>query len=142
MAMNEEELAQWFENRRGDTSLWSDAPVKATVRRGGSVVFSLRFTPKELELLRERAQQAGTTISELIRSAALRCGAAPSGVYVLSIDRWFVPQSPWAVLVTTCSASRAGAPVLTHQVREVSEDYVFGAQGNLPSPSRSSRGGV
>ena len=142
MAMNDDELAQWFENRRGDTSLWSDAPVKATVRRGGTVVFSLRFAPEELELLRQRAEQAETTISELIRSAALRCAGVPSGVYSLTIDREFAPQSPSVYDVTTSSASGTGAPVSVRQVREVSEDYVFGAQGSLASPSRSSRAGV
>jgi hypothetical protein len=138
MAMNDDELAQWFENRRGDTSLWSDAPVKATVRRGGTVVFSLRFSPQELELLRQRAEQAGSTISDLIRSAALRCAGAPSGVYGLTIDQEFAPQSPWVFAVATCSASDAEAPVSIRQVREQSVDYVFGLQGEPSSPSRAS----
>ena len=141
MAMKEEELARWFETRRGDTSLWSDAPVKATVRRGGSVVFSVRFSPGELELLRQRAKQAGTTISELVRSAALRCGADASRIQTVADERWFTPQGPLALVLATCSASQASG--LAFQLSDPSEgkrakrEYVFGAKGGLPSLSRS-----
>ena len=141
MAMKEEELAQWFETRRGDTSLWSDTPVKATVRRGGSVVFSVRFSPGELELLRQRAQRAGTTISELVRSAALRCRADASRVQTVTDERWFAPREPLALVLATCSASRASG--LAFQLSEPPEgeplkrEYVFGTHGKLPSLSGS-----
>ena len=87
MTMNEKELAEWFERRRGDTSLWSETPAKADVRRGGSTVFSLRFSPEELALLRRRAEEWSTTISHLIRSAALEAVSSPSQGYALTIDR-------------------------------------------------------
>ncbi len=67
--MNERELASYFEARRGDTSTWSATPIKATVRRGDSVVFSLRLRPEELEALRTIAEQFDITVSDLIRSS-------------------------------------------------------------------------
>jgi hypothetical protein len=70
--MNEKEAAKFYEERRGDTSLWAETPSKANIRRGGSVVFSLRFSRQELELLRQRAEVEGATVSELIRRAAMR----------------------------------------------------------------------
>ena len=70
--MNERELAEFYEERRGDMSLWADKPSKANVRRGGTVVFSLRFGRQELELLRKRAEAESITVSELIRRAAMR----------------------------------------------------------------------
>lgn len=69
----EEELARYFEERRGDISMWAAKPTKIRVRRGGpSTVFSVRFTREELNLLQEAADKQGITISELIRAAASR----------------------------------------------------------------------
>lgn len=107
MKMNEKELAQWFERRRGDTSLWSETPAKADVRRGGTTVFSVRFSPEELDALRERAEQWGTTISGLIRSAALEAVGSPSQVYALTVDR-VLSQTPPAALRMTYEAVLAG----------------------------------
>lgn len=67
--MNESELANYFEARRGDTSAWSSNPIKATVRRGNSVVFSLRLRPDELDALRTIAETYEISVSDLIRSS-------------------------------------------------------------------------
>jgi len=69
--MDEKQLARFYESRRDDTSLWEEKPSKANVRRGGSVVFSIRLDPRELALLREKAQQRHTTVSQLVRRAAI-----------------------------------------------------------------------
>jgi len=61
------------EFHRGNLDDW--VPVKAKVSSSASVVFSLRFTPGELDILRQRAKEIGTTISGLIRSAALESDA-------------------------------------------------------------------
>lgn len=141
MAMNEEELARWFDSRRGDTSNWSATPVKATVRRGGTVVFSLRFSPEELELLRQRAEQAGTTISELIRSAAFERQGEATRIDWPTLEKCFVPPFPPALVLQTSSQSRADAEVLTIFVGELSEEkketWVYGERGRLPSVARS-----
>lgn len=75
--MEERELAKYFDERRGDVSLWADRPAKAQVRKGSTVVFSVRFAREDLELVQERAQAEGLTVSEFIRRSALR--AAESG---------------------------------------------------------------
>ncbi|MFQ5879556.1 MAG: DUF6290 family protein [Dehalococcoidia bacterium] len=79
----EKELAQLFEERRGDMSLWAEKPTRAKVRKGGSVVFSIRFTPDELEMLRRRADVQGITVSELIRQAVLESMAEPPQTILL-----------------------------------------------------------
>ena len=69
---SEEEPARYFDEHRGDVSLWEEKPAKIRVRRGGaSVVFSVRFSKEELAQLQETAGRRGVTISELIRTAAL-----------------------------------------------------------------------
>lgn len=77
--MTEAELAKFYEERKGDVSLWERKPAKIRVRRGGpSTVFSLRLAPEELELLFRRAEERGETVSEFIRGAAMKEAGAPS----------------------------------------------------------------
>lgn len=69
-AMTEEELARFYDERRGDESLW-DNSRRIRVRRGSpSTVFSLRLAPEELEVFYQAAQNEGETMSEFIRKAA------------------------------------------------------------------------
>ena len=77
--MTEAELAEFYQQRRGDTSLWEKKPRPMRRRRGQgpSTSFAVRVTPQELEELAAAAQKAGTTLSDFIRSAAL--GAARTG---------------------------------------------------------------
>jgi hypothetical protein len=140
MAMNEEELAQWFEKRRGDTSLWSEAPVKANVGRGGSVVFSVRFSPDELVLLRRRAQEWGTTISDLIRSGALQAAERASRVSTLMVDRILAAPPAAAAVRMTYDAVLAGCatPLAAEPSEETSRSYVLGLRGG----PRSSAGPI
>jgi len=70
-AMNEEELARFYEQRRGDVSLW-DKSRRIRVRRGSpSTVFTLRLAPEELEQLSRVAEMQGETMSEFIRKGAI-----------------------------------------------------------------------
>ena len=124
--MNEDELAEFFERRRGDTSLWSEKPVKANVRRGGSVVFSVRFSPEELLLLRDRAREAGITISGLIRSAALEAALWPSTVYTVTIENQLVALSPCGGLAVNSTFGRSGAGQASQQPGQPPGNYVFG----------------
>ena len=79
--MNERELADYLDARRGDVSTWSTRPVGANVRKGRQVVFSLRLPAQELEDLRLQAEQDGVTVSDLIRWALLtRTGYSPNAV--------------------------------------------------------------
>ena len=72
-ALKEEDLARFFEERRGDISQWEPNPAKIRRRRGGpSTIFSLRLAPEELQELRTVAERRGLSLSELIRRAALR----------------------------------------------------------------------
>lgn len=70
--MEEKELARFHESRRDDMSLWAEKPSKANVRRGGTVIFSVRFDPEELVFLRQKAEETGMTVSELVRRGAMR----------------------------------------------------------------------
>jgi hypothetical protein len=133
--MNEDQLAEFFERRRGDTSHWSDVPVRARVRRRGSVVFSVRFTPEELLLLRDRAQEAGTTISSLIRSAALDAAISPSMVCTLTVDQHLAALSVPArlALKSTFGWTEAAEPI-QHPGQPLVE-YVLGTKGSPRSDS-------
>jgi hypothetical protein len=69
--MTEEELARFYEERRGDVSLW-DKARRIRVRRGSpSTVFTLRLAPEELERLYRAAEKEAETMSEFVRRAAL-----------------------------------------------------------------------
>ena len=75
--MNEGELARFYEERRGDMSLWEKKPRRIRARRGGpSTVFTLRLAPEELELLFEAATRQDETLSDFIRKGALERAAA------------------------------------------------------------------
>jgi len=75
--MTEEELARFYEERKGDLALWQKTPRQIRRRRGGaSTVFAVRLAPSELQDLQAAAKRAGTTISDFIRSAALRAASA------------------------------------------------------------------
>ena len=91
-------------------------PVKAKVGKA-SAVFSMRFAPEELDALRLRAKEAGTTISGFIRSAALQAANPPLaevggwcrrcdtkwdglGEWVLVLEEEQTKNSPFAVTVT------------------------------------------
>ncbi len=64
--------AEYYDQRKGDLSLWEETPTKARVTKGGSVVFSLRFTREELAALQERAQDDGLTLSSFIRRCVVK----------------------------------------------------------------------
>jgi hypothetical protein len=73
-----EELARYFKARRGDVSDWAEKPTRIRVRRGGpSTVFSIRFAEDELSRLQNVADARGITVSELIRTAALKEAGRP-----------------------------------------------------------------
>jgi hypothetical protein len=68
-ALDEEALARYFEERAGDLSIWEEKPIKIRSRRGGpSVVFSVRLTPQELEVIRLAADG---NVSDFIRRVSL-----------------------------------------------------------------------
>lgn len=69
--MSEKELARFYEERRGDVSLW-DKSRRIRVRRGSpSTVFTLRLAPEELEQLYRAAEIQGETMSEFVRKGAV-----------------------------------------------------------------------
>jgi hypothetical protein len=134
-SMNEDELAELFERRRGDTSHWSEKPVKAKVGRRGSVVFSVRFSPEELVLLRDRAQERGRTISDLIRSAALQAVGRTSDVDTSTIDKQFPALSAACGPAVALTSDYAGASQPLRQPDQPAVEYVFGTEGSPRSAS-------
>jgi hypothetical protein len=70
--LTEEELARFYEERRGDTSLWEKKPRRIRASRGGaSTVLTLRLAPEELQQLFEAAARQDETLSDFIRKGAL-----------------------------------------------------------------------
>ena len=67
-ALNEKELAEYFEERKDDTTIWESKGRKIRARRGPSTVFQMRIAPEELE---EIARAAGGNVSDFVRTAAL-----------------------------------------------------------------------
>lgn len=75
--MTEEELASFYEERQGDTSLREKKPRRIRARRGGpSTVFTLRLAPEELQELYDAAARQDETLSEFIRKGALERAAS------------------------------------------------------------------
>ncbi len=66
------DLARYFQEHRDDEDEWSSEAEPATVKKTGSVVYSVRFKKGELSELRMVATSRGWTLSELIRSSAIR----------------------------------------------------------------------
>jgi hypothetical protein len=69
--MTEKELAARIQKQRGSVANWGKKSVPVEPHSQAGVVFSVRFSPAELERIRERAGARGTTVSALIRSAVL-----------------------------------------------------------------------
>jgi hypothetical protein len=72
-AMTEEDLARFYEDHKDDVSLFEKKPVPIRARRGSpSTLFSLRLAPEELIQLQEAAVRQGRTVSDIIRTGALK----------------------------------------------------------------------
>ena len=71
--MTESELADFYQEHKGDLSLWQKTPRPMRRRRGDgpSTSFAIRITPAEIEELQAAAALSETTLSDFIRSAAL-----------------------------------------------------------------------
>jgi hypothetical protein len=66
------DIARYFQEHRDDEGEWSSEAEPATIKKTGSVVYSVRFKTGELSELRLVATSRGLTLSELIRSSAIR----------------------------------------------------------------------
>ncbi len=68
--MTEAELAEYYQDHRGDTEEWE--PPEAISRPARlDVTISVRFTAEEIAAVRERARDAGMRPTAFIRQAAL-----------------------------------------------------------------------
>lgn len=54
-------------------------PASARIKENAEVVFSLRFTPSEMSMLRAAAEARGVTLSELVRSGAIAAAEEARG---------------------------------------------------------------
>ena len=128
-----EELARYFEARRGDVSEWAEKPTRIRVRRGGpSTVFSIRFAKDELSRLQEVADTRGITISELIRTAALKEATRPSA------DAEDLEQAADVLRgIADLMTSKAGAEPQDMDTR-MAESFVVGkTYVNVPKPIKA-----
>jgi hypothetical protein len=120
----DEELAEFFERRRGDVSLWSDTPSKVNVQRGGTVVFSVRFGREELALLKAWAEAEGRTVSELIRGAVLERTREAVSMRAVTMERWF-GSGQLSYSLVTADRSTAGRANTVVQSPRVKDGYVL-----------------
>jgi uncharacterized protein (DUF1778 family) len=76
--MTEEELADFYQARKGDLSLWERESLKRGSRRGTgpTTSFAVRLTADELDELQAAAKEQGTTLSDFIRSTSLAVARA------------------------------------------------------------------
>jgi hypothetical protein len=72
-ALNERDLARYFEERKDDETIWQKKGRKIRPRRGQgpSTVFTLRLAPEELTALLAAANARNVSLTEFIRTAAL-----------------------------------------------------------------------
>jgi hypothetical protein len=83
--MTEKELAAEIQRHRGDTSTWSKRSIPAEERKQESaVVFSVRFTPNELDGIRRQADALGVTVASIIRHAVVEHSAMQTAVFDFS----------------------------------------------------------
>jgi uncharacterized protein (DUF1778 family) len=68
---------EYAEIRRQHKEFEGLVPVKAKVSKNLGIVYSVRFTPEDLDAIEEAAKAQGMKLSEFIRKAAL--GAAAGG---------------------------------------------------------------
>jgi uncharacterized protein (DUF1778 family) len=68
---------EYAEIRRQHKEFEGLVPVKARVSKNLGIVYSVRFTPEDLDVIEEAAKAQGMKLSEFIRKAAL--GAAAGG---------------------------------------------------------------
>jgi predicted DNA binding CopG/RHH family protein len=67
--VSEAELADYYNRTRDISDFEGGEEVPITVKR--NVTISVRFSPEELENLRQRADEAGVKVTSFIRAAAL-----------------------------------------------------------------------
>ncbi len=108
--MKEPEIAEYYERRKGDLSLWEDKPAKVKVRRGTSV-FCIRLTKEELELLQQRSQEQGMTLSAFIRRSALKESQAAVVQPIVNLTPVGLGLNYFAVTLESVTAGAAGEAV-------------------------------
>ncbi|MGB8413419.1 MAG: hypothetical protein WCE23_11395 [Candidatus Binatus sp.] len=79
--VTERELAAEIQRHRGDISTWSKRCTPAENTKEPAVVFSVRFSPSELDGIRKQADDLGLTVASVIRGAVLEHSACQSVVY-------------------------------------------------------------
>jgi len=80
--MTEKELAAEIQRLRGDTSAWSKRSTPAEEKHQQSaVVFSVRFSPNELDGIRKKADALGVTVAAIIRHAVVEHSAHQTVVF-------------------------------------------------------------
>ena len=67
-----DESAAYFQDRRDDEEEWEQQAERHTRRRPTSIVYSVRFSPKELVELRRVANNRRLPLSELIRTSVMQ----------------------------------------------------------------------
>jgi hypothetical protein len=99
--MNEKELAAEIQRHRGDTSTWSKRSKPAEEKNQESaVVFSVRFSPNELDGIRKQADALGVTVASIIRHAVVEHSARQTVVFHFA----GTSNPPNMVLLGACSA--------------------------------------
>jgi len=76
MKMNENELAAELQGSKDDASEWGEATSQDALAKTGkrrlAAMVSVRLAPEELELVQQRAEELGQTVSAYLRAVAMR----------------------------------------------------------------------
>lgn len=80
--VTERDLAAEIQRHRGDISTWSKRATPADEdKKETGIVFSVRFSPTELDGIRKQADDMGVTVASVIRGAVLDHSAFQSVIY-------------------------------------------------------------
>ncbi len=68
---SEQDMAKYFQDHKDDEAEWEDE-AETVIHKPTSIVYSVRFSPKELVELRRAARTKGVFLSELIRTSVIQ----------------------------------------------------------------------
>lgn len=77
----EKRLAAYYQQHKGDTSIWEAQSTPAEKPKEPAVVFSIRLTPDELENIRKEADERGIPATAIVRTAIIERHLQCAGIY-------------------------------------------------------------
>ena len=94
--MSEEELAAFFDEHKGDLSIWESTPVSALTppSDASSIVISVRFNRNEIRRIQRAARKRGMTVGRWIKKLALEDFDEMGWIHVSGQDAVLLRHEP------------------------------------------------